>query len=222
MTIAPAEQGFTLVELLVALAVLGLAAAMLGGGINMAALFAARTERRNATLDELAATQSLIRYRIGRSLPVRRLDTSTPTVDATGDAESFTFYAAPPPARGADNPYRYHIFRSAAGDLTMLETSALDSRFDSDPRSTAGATAMRLLGGARRLNFAYFGEDKINGGRRWQANWAGHAELPELVRLRIEFAPEDPRHWPDLIVRPRATLNRSCKPDPLTLRCEAA
>ncbi len=218
----PAEQGFTLVELLVALAVLGLAAAMLGGGINMAALFAARTERRNGALDELAATQSLIRYRIGRSLPIRRLDTSDPIVDATGDPESFTFYAGPPPARGADNPYRYHIFRSATGDLMMLETSALDSRLASNPRSMAGATATRLLGGARRLSFAYFGEDKVNGGRRWQANWAGHAELPELVRLRIEFAPDDARRWPELIVRPRATLSRSCTPDPLTLRCETA
>ena len=54
-----------------------------------------------------------------------------------------------------------------------------------------------LLNGVARLELAYFGPAG-NLPPAWRSSWAAPS-LPELVRLRIVFAPGDPRRWADIV-----------------------
>ena len=36
----------------------------------------------------------------------------------------------------------------------------------------------------------------------WREGWENQPELPRLIRLRVRFAENDEREWPELIVRP--------------------
>ena len=51
-----------------------------------------------------------------------------------------------------------------------------------------------LLRGVDHLDVSYW----RNG---WQGEWS-EPTLPALIRLRIVFGPDDPRHWPDIVVAP--------------------
>lgn len=51
-----------------------------------------------------------------------------------------------------------------------------------------------LLRGVDHVEIAYW----LNG---WQSSWT-QAALPALIRVRIVFQPDDPRHWPDIVAAP--------------------
>jgi general secretion pathway protein J len=222
MTGARHEAGFTLIEMLVSLAILGLAAAMLAGGIGLAGRFSLQTAHRAEAAETTIAAQSILRERLAAMTPLPRLDSGTPIVDAEGNSGVFTFYSTPSVAQAPDSSWRYRLLVSATGDLILFSANALDARLDLDGRGTTGWSATPLLAGVSRMAIGYYGPDPINGGRRWQANWIGQGALPELIRVRLDFPGGDTRRWPDLVVRPRATLSRRCTPDPLTGRCKIA
>jgi prepilin-type N-terminal cleavage/methylation domain-containing protein len=88
------EAGFTLTELLVALAVLGMAATMVGAALNSAWLAMPRRGPENGD-QSVAAAQHILRTRLEHLSAVVRLDSSNPIVDAQGDSRVMSF-AAPP------------------------------------------------------------------------------------------------------------------------------
>ena len=83
-------------------------------------------------------------------------------------------------------------------------------------------TSITLARGASGLSLAYFGDDPLSGGRSWQTRWYDRPQPPDLIRVRIAFPAGDKRHWPDLVARPRATVNNACRIDPMSGRCESA
>lgn len=215
------EAGVSLAELLVSLAILGLAASLLLAGLNTAWLVSARSERRDAADQSIAAAQMIIRGRLERMRGLVRLDSSEALIDAEGNDQEFSFYA-PPMARAApDALQRYRILLTATGDLVLFSAHGLSDRIDLQQRGIIGWTPTKLLSGVRTLRISYYGPDRNNAGDRWQAFWNGQPQPPELLRIRAAFQSGDARVWPALIVRPRATVNTACRIDEMTGRCAA-
>jgi general secretion pathway protein J len=59
-----------------------------------------------------------------------------------------------------------------------------------------------LIRGVDRLDLAYWGSPSPEQAAGWQAQWDGPA-TPELIRVRLVFAKDDRRRFPDLIAAPR-------------------
>ena len=65
-----------------------------------------------------------------------------------------------------------------------------------------------LLEGAEELGFAYLPAPEL--ARRgtveigdWQDEWREEPDVPAMLRLRVRFANNDDRVWPDLLVASR-------------------
>lgn len=217
-----AEHGFTLIELLVGLAILGLIASMLLAGIGMTGLMASRTRAEGADLDGVAAAQMVLRGDLSRLRSITQPGSSPPAIDAEGDRSFFAFVGPASDRAAPDALYRYRLTLTATGDVMLYAANILDDRAEVDEGRLTGWTPQRLLRGAATLSINYFGGDAVNGGRRWQNFWAQHAQPPDLVRVRVTFPSGDRRQWPDLVVRPRATVNGLCRIDVFSGRCEAA
>jgi general secretion pathway protein J len=214
------EEGFTLIELLVALGVLALAAGMLVAVLNSAWL-AVRAQGGPAGDTSVGAAQRILRARLERLAPVIRSDSSKAIVDADGDAQLFSFAAAPLDRLAPDALQRFRLVLSPAGDLMLYTASGLDDRIDLRDRSLVGWRPTRLLSDVGTMDIAYFGPDPFSRRDRWQSFWLDRPQPPALVRIRLTFAAGDPRSWPDLIVRPRASVNTACRIERGTGRCEA-
>jgi general secretion pathway protein J len=213
--------GFTLIELLVGLAILGMMAAMLVAGLGTTGLMAARTRAAADALEPVAAAQMVLRGRLERLSAVPRLTSAVPIVDIEGNERAFDFTGAPPDRDMPDALYRYRLAMTSGGDVILYSAPVLARETDED--TPASWQAIRLAERATSLSITYFGDAPVNdglgGGRRWLTFWTDRPQPPDLVRVRVSFAPGDRRVWPDLIVRPRATVNNACRIDAVSGRC---
>ncbi len=215
------EAGFTLIELLVSLALLAVTAVLL-----LAALMTGRGAERRAASDavaeeSIAAAHAILRDRIELMSGEARFGPGDPTVNVRGERSELSFTAPPPGSVQPLPPQRYRLLLTRGGVLSLFSVDPLSTRTDPAAIDITGWAPTPLLGNVARLDISYFGGAQLDSQRRWRPSWRDRPGLPELVRVRISFAPGDRRIWPDLIVRPVATVSSACRVDALTGLCKS-
>lgn len=213
------DDGFTLLELLVALAVVAFISTMIFG-----AVFATRSVARSLVADEsaqaeVAAVQMILRSKIEGMRAVPRPDRVTPVIDVVGSDQRLGFYATPIASHPGGGLQAIRLLRTATGDLVLFSAPSLTENLDLRSPSIAGWDRTTLLTGVEDINISYFGPAPGESGARWQRFWGESPQPPLLVRIGVKFPDGDRRTWPELILRPRATVNMACKFDMVTSRC---
>ncbi|MDF0487770.1 prepilin-type N-terminal cleavage/methylation domain-containing protein [Sphingomonas sp. H39-1-10] len=217
---ARSEFGFTLIEMLVTLALLGFAALLLLQGLAVASNVAERERTQSTDLSETIAAQRVLRSSIERLRPVRRIDSSTPIIEFRGTAGVVT-YVGPPLDRDApDVLQRFRLTRTASGDLVLYSASILKENVDRSGTDLVGWSPNTILHGVTDLEVSYLGAGPNGGERGWQDRWWDRPSPPDLIRIRVSFQDGDHRTWPDLVIRPHATMRAGCRVDVFTGRCE--
>lgn len=218
-----AQRGFTLIELLVSLAILSFIATVMLGGVGMVRQIAGRMQHSNQANDEVIAAQIVLRDRIEHLQANLRSDRADPIIDLQGNENVFSFYAPPFYRHGVDASQAHRLLRMATGDLVLFSVSSLSENVDIRSPSLVGWTPTRLLTGVGELSMSYLGTSQsAASGTSWQRYWINQPQPPQLIRIRLTFPAGDGRVWPDLVIRPRVTLNSACKIDQLTGRCKGA
>lgn len=211
------EAGFTLVELLVALALLAMTATLLLATMTTGRGLQARIEASAVATESVAAAQNVLRARIEAIIPETFFTGVTPTIDVRGNDAVLSFTARPGLGRRPGPPQRFRILLTPAGELTLFNIDTLSVRADAP--GLRSWTRSPLLGNVDRLVIAYYGVHPPDNQRRWRGFWQDQPQLPELIRIRVTFAPGDARVWPDLVVQPAANVTPTCQIDVITGRC---
>ena len=213
------DDGFTLIETLVTLAVLAFVSTLL-----LSAIVAVRQTARHMLSSDsdnvsVATAQSILRSRIEHLRAVPRSGGVSPVIDFEGNGEQLSFFAPPIERNAPGGLQAFRFLRTATGDVVLFSSPYLSENIDLRANGIAGWTPTKLLSGVDRLSIAYFGHQADGKGGTWQRFWSNRAQPPSLIRIGIQFAPGDRRSWPDLVVRPIATVNLACRLDPTTARC---
>jgi general secretion pathway protein J len=199
---AAAERGFTLLEILVAITLLGLLMAALLGGVRLGVR---AWEMSGARLDRgarLTAVQDFLRERLTQA---RLSDPSVAPVGAgpafRGEPDRLSILTLMPEHLGAGMERMIlTLTKVAAGADLSIEWWPAD--LGDDPDAVRDAAHSRvLLTGVADLRLAYFGQLEPRQAPVWSDAWA-QPSLPLLVRVQLGFPDRDGRSWPDLIVRP--------------------
>ena len=204
MTLMPSttgrQSGFTLLEILVALVVLGFLMVGLTQGVRAGlTMWGAQTRRVGETADLDASARVLRRLLSGISLPAAGGvlgASSTEKFEAL--PESLTFVG--------DLPTGFGTTRRA--DITLeLHEGRLVLRWT--PRRHELSIApppepieTELIRGVERFDLAYWGSPSPSESAGWQSRW-DRRDIPELIRVRLGFAKGDRRRWPDLMAAPQ-------------------
>jgi general secretion pathway protein J len=182
------EQGLTLIELLLALAILAVLTGFLAGGLSIGrrAFDADRTGEISGETD--AAIQAMTSL-IASALPVRASAANPKSgVMFDGRRETVSFVSLSQGRSLRGGPHLVRLRRSGT-DLVV-------DVMGSDPQTAEGAagiapTRVIVLSGVRDIRFSYFGSANPARPLGWQAQWLAAERLPALVSIQIEF--EDAR-----------------------------
>ena len=196
------EQGLTLIELLLSLAILAILTGFLAGGIAMARQ-AFGADRASEIGSETSAAIQTVAALVGSALPVRP-DTAEPKDAANPKAASGPKDAAnQKDASGFEGRSEAVAFvglsegRSLRGGphKIVLRRSGSDLVADFTPFNRArakdslepAATRVVVLSGVREIRIGYFGTLDPKVKPAWRTDWIRAERLPDLVSIRIEF-----------------------------------
>ncbi len=191
---ARGQAGFTLLELLVALVILGFIISGLAGSTQLGFTSLGTQSRVFAERQDLEPVDRLLRRLVAAvALPD---DARQPGLagNRTGFAclTQLSLAQAPGPA-------------AQRVDATVMSDGAHQLVLSWSPHVHAQRLLPRpppkqeiLLQGIDRLEVSYLSPDR----QGWWAEWS-RTDLPALIRIQLVFAPGDSRHWPPIVAATR-------------------
>ena len=206
-TPSPRNSGFTLLELLVSLALLSLIATYLFTSLS----FGRRAWEVAGSLSEPAAVQAardFIRNRLARARPILTTigNTQRSVVHFEGKRDTVRFAAL---ARGqTEISGVYDILLSTVSDMRGGRSLAVASSIYGNPtnangRARGSGRPRVLLENIVRTEFSYFGSVREGKRAEWHPTWTEPNRLPTHISIKVVFAEQDKRRWPELSVRLR-------------------
>jgi general secretion pathway protein J len=193
------QTGFTLLELLIAMTLMGLVLVMLYGGLRLGMRSWDIGELRAEKVNETRLVQEFIRRQLKQSMTVFRQDEiEGRVVEFVGSEKTLTMVAPMLTYLGLGGLYviQFDVVETdETGYLRMRwhpyrpEITALDLTDEEDESTT-------LLAGVSDLQWSYFGYEQPDRDPEWYAQWENTRQRPLLVRLRVALQEET---WPELV-----------------------
>lgn len=193
--------GFSLLEVLAALALLAILLLVVYSGVRMASLSVQRGSAVIDRLDEIRGAREFVRREVAEAVALPWiLDTKGRPVVFEGTREKIRFVAPLPGYLGTTGMQVVNI-RLVQDDDGHAQR--IEAFFAPLPTSAAALPDMApepLVGGLHALRFRFAGSDGV-----WKGQWDDRASLPVLVGIEAEDGKT--AAWPDLVVAPRQSAS---------------
>ena len=208
------DAGFTLVELLVSLVLLGMLSLVLFDGLHFGRSVWQATESKTAAVDRIRAFEASFSTELARAYPeIEQTEAGEAAkVKFDGEKDRVTFLTP-----SVENPGLL-IETTLRPELVGDKVHLIEARRLELARVGGESRMDTRLPSVTAVHLSYFGSEKDNEAPDWHDSWSNQPKFPDLVRVQVSFA--DRRFsWPDLIVKPRVEADVTCTFDPLARAC---
>ena len=191
--------GFTLIELVVAITLMGLVLVALYSGLRLGLNSSESGEQRAEAMNRLRSAQEFLRRQLAQSMTVYQTNDQQQQIAVfTGSPDRIEFVAPMLTHLGQGGLYRIRV-ETGDGRLKLRwRIYVRDDPEAGEERETV------LLDKVSTVEWAYFGpeQDDESGQKpqnppRWRSEWPNGKRRPLLVRLNLNLGGEP---WPDLVV----------------------
>jgi general secretion pathway protein J len=191
--------GFTLIEVIVSLALLAVGLALAFGTLRGATRATERSETTAARTERLRAVQGFMRAQITQALPIA-YDVEPSTGEASyvhGERDKVEFVGAMPGYLSRGGPYlqTFELRRGGQGLQLVYSFRLLTTEGALDPEREPQV----LLDGISDGRFEFRTIDAAGKAGDWQGDWKARGQIPPLLRLSLRFD-DARRRWPDFVV----------------------
>jgi general secretion pathway protein J len=196
------QAGFTLLELIVVVAVLGFLIIGLTQGVRVGLTLWDAQSRRTGQTAELDAAARALRNLLSSmtASPSSGLGAGgAVTPEVKGTTDSLAFVGDLPTGLGTTQ--RANITLTLNRGRLVLRWSPRRHELSTVP--VPEPTETELVRDVDRLELAYWGSSAPDQAASWRTQWDGPA-IPQLIRVRLVLGPDDRRRFPDLIAAPQS------------------
>ena len=191
------SPGFTLLELLVALAVFSLLVVGLTQGLRFGLQGWGAQSREARKLAELDSVDRLLRNLLS-SVQQRG------SAAFSGEPHQLRFVGLLPRAAPAAIRVETITLLVTRGGLLALSWTPPVAAKSTKPILP---TVTPILDHVAGIQIAYHAGTQAVGDAKaqkagWQTRWDDSGRIPTMIRIHIDFAEGDPRHWPDFVIAP--------------------
>ena len=186
------QSGFTLVELMVGLAVAALVSLILIHGIGLSAQGLGRLSERAEYLDEQRTLEKIVRRALDAAIAIPVFEGKA---GFDGQPTSVRFLSIADD--GGPGIYSMVLALDATRQVPIV---TLERRL-AGPSAASQNNPSVLLRHVQAFSLSYFGAPTPDADPRWHRRWSGIAALPLLVRIMIDTG--DGHVQPPIILRPR-------------------
>ena len=191
-------RGFTLMEMMIAMVLIGLALTIAFAALRFSSRSWERTDELGAELDQLRIAYNVVRRQLGQAQAIKP-DEARRTLLFHGGSQSLEFVAPAPVQDGrlaALYRYRLRFMDGEQGKSLLLEHRPYYP--GDDPGWQAEVETSLLLSGMQGGRFSYFSAMPLQQQSDWQAQWDVPERLPGMVRMEIQLR-EQAAPWPALV-----------------------
>jgi general secretion pathway protein J len=194
-------HGFTLLEMLIGLTLIGFILVLLFAAFGMASRSWDATESKLDRTSRALAARQFLRQTLANTRARYFAQPGKKQIAFVGAPDGMRFVSQLPTqfegggpkmmslTVGGDQDRQDLVFRQAFLRPDVQDFSMLDAVADEQARV--------LMAGVKGIVFEYFGAQKPNEPAAWHTDWQAADQLPRLVRLRVDYG--DDGKWPDLI-----------------------
>jgi general secretion pathway protein J len=197
-----ALSGFTLIEMLIALTLLGIMMSLLMVTFRAGAKSWDAGEKIAAVTEDQFAVRHFLRSYLENARPVIDdfTDELEPKFSFEGDEHSLTFVAGLPANQDRGGLWRFtlEIERGSEKKLVAIVEPFFPG-LDDDADLLENLT---LLSNVEKFDISYFGKDQITDqDPDWNDRWEDKNELPLLVKIEMQI--EGQIEWPATVIAPQ-------------------
>jgi general secretion pathway protein J len=196
------QRGFTLIELVVAMALLGTMMLMLYGGLSYALRGWDAGEANGRRVADRRIGENFLRRELSELFPMRWKDPMVVKVAFLGERNRMRFVStrAPGITQAGIALVGLEVEQGAnprERDLVMRRAMPDDEAKDFGPLERAERNV--LFAGVDSVSFSYFGAENDFTEPKWNDEWTYPARIPQMVRMRVKMA--DGTAVPEMVVR---------------------
>lgn len=214
------HRGFSLMELLIAMTIMGFILTLLFSGFRLASTSWDSAERHMDDNSQTQIGRSFLRNMLTQAYPHRWKGSVPPHVAFVGAKNGLRFVTELPAHLGSGGLQQISLNVKQNGEKVELvlrrgELKGEDTDFGPGDESSERV----VIGNATQITFSYFGPEAVNATpeapSRWFDEWANPTRLPKLIRIHINT----PLAWPDILVAPLIAQEGNCRWDDFYKRC---
>ena len=199
------QQGFTLLELLIALTLLGLILVLLFGGLRLGVRSWDASQKQVDSLNSVRSLENFLRRELSVAYPYRWKAGPTRRLAFLGERDKLSFVAQLPSRVGGGGLYVISIALEQQGKQKRivwryLPVNAQMQDFSALAETTQMVLAASELDQVEDIGLSYFGQENERAVPRWLDRWDNGAILPTLIRVQVRLA--NGAEWPDFVVAP--------------------
>jgi general secretion pathway protein J len=199
--------GFTLIEVLIAMSLLGIMMVLLFASLRISARNWNAGESRIAEVSQMATVQNFFQRHLSsaRAENLEIVDEDRVEFAFQGDAKKLRFASALPAsaARKGLQVFSISMQEEDAGNSLIV---AIEPLFPAAPGEQWKKEEVILVSKISAFEMSYFGIHANQDEPSWYNHWLNQKSLPKLVKLEIEF--DNGIVWPTMIISLRLSANK--------------
>lgn len=199
------HAGFTLLELLIAMTLLGMILVLLFGGLRLAVRSWDTSQKQVDSLNSVRSLEGFLRRELSVTYPYIWKNVPGRQVAFLGERNKVSFVAQLPTRVGGGGLYLISVALEQQANSQRIVWKHLPLNSQMSDFSALAQTPEMVLAASELSNveeiwLSYLGQESEGAAPRWADRWQSSTRLPMLIRVQVRLSNNS--QWPDFVVAP--------------------